>query len=58
MYWFKVIEIRNEPHESKFETEFTVDICTEEGIDEFIYQFENKKCMEIEKENKDGNKGA
>ena len=39
---FKVIEIRNEPHESKFETEFTVDICTEEGRDEFICQFENK----------------
>ena len=39
---FKLVEKRNEPHESKFEAEFLVDICTEQERNEFISHFEKK----------------
>ena len=46
---FKVIERKNEPHESKFEAEFTVDVCTEEARNEFISQLENKTGTNLNK---------
>jgi hypothetical protein len=39
---FKVIEERQEPHESKFEAEFLVDICTDAEKDNFVNAFEKK----------------
>ena len=39
---FKVMEEKKEPHESKFEADFIVDICTEEVRDNFIKDFEEK----------------
>ena len=39
---FKLVEKREEPHESKFEAEFLVDICNEQERNEFISHFEKK----------------
>ena len=36
------MEEKKEPHESKFEADFIVDICTEEVRDDFIKDFEVK----------------
>ena len=36
------MEEKKEPHESKFEADFIVDICTEEVRDNFIKDFEEK----------------
>ena len=50
---FKVIEVKNEPHESKFETEFTVDVCTEKDRDDFISQLQNKTGTNFNKASSD-----
>ena len=36
------MEEKKKPHESKFEADFIVDICTEEVRDNFIKDFEEK----------------
>ena len=50
---FKVIEVKNKPHESKFETEFTVDVCTEKDRDDFISQLQNKTGTNFNKASSD-----
>ena len=38
-----VVEKRCQPHESKFEAEFMVDICNKQERNEFISHFEKKQ---------------
>ena len=46
---FKLVEKKDSPHESKFEAEFIVDICSQEERDEFISQLEEKNGTNFNK---------